>query len=126
MKVNESKYISKYSDDSFWRKVTKFAMKAGRKLILIAITLWETMQDKNTPLWARTKIIAALGYFIWPFDFVPDFLPGGGYLDDFAVLTAAMACVIFYVKDVHRQRASEKCNNWFGEDEGPSGALVSN
>ena len=126
MKINESKCISKFSDDSFWKKVIKFAMKAGKKVIIIAITLWETLQDKNTPLWARTKIIAALGYFILPFDFIADFIPTGGYVDDFAVLTAAMGCVILYVKEVHRQRAVEKWNKLFGEDEGPASALVSN
>jgi uncharacterized membrane protein YkvA (DUF1232 family) len=38
-------------------------------------------------------LLAALAYFILPFDFIPDMIPGLGFTDDAAVLTAVFALV---------------------------------
>jgi uncharacterized membrane protein YkvA (DUF1232 family) len=33
-------------------------------------------------------IVAALVYFVVPLDMIPDFIPIGGYIDDFALILA--------------------------------------
>ena len=102
-----------YSDESFWAKVRKFALKAGREVILRALILYYCLQDEDTPKWARTVIIGALGYFIFPADIIPDFVPGG-YTDDLVVLVAAVATVLVHIKPEHRRQAEERMKEWFG------------
>ena len=116
--ASERDYGAEYSDKSFWAKVFKFALKAGREVIRLALTLYYCLQDEDTPKWARTVIVGALGYFIFPADVIPDFVPGAGYTDDLAVLAAAIATVLVHVKAEHRQQAEEtmekRWKEWFG------------
>ncbi len=42
--------------------------------------------DSRVPLWAKVIPVAVLLYVIFPFDFIPDFIPGLGQLDDLTVL----------------------------------------
>jgi uncharacterized membrane protein YkvA (DUF1232 family) len=63
------------------------------------------MLDPRTPSSARLTLIAALAYFVSPFDAVPDFLFGIGFVDDVAVLTAALAAVRGSILDEHREAA---------------------
>ena len=104
----------KYTDDSFWDKVIKFAKTAGREVIEKALWLYYAAQQPNTPVWAKTAIYGALGYFISPIDAIPDIAPVVGYADDLAVLAAAVATVATYITAEVRQRASEKMTGWFG------------
>jgi uncharacterized membrane protein YkvA (DUF1232 family) len=90
----------------------------------MSIVLWEALKDKDTPLWAKTTIMSALAYFIWPFDAIPDFILVTGYSDDLAVLVAAMGSVAMHVKKDHRRKAKKIIKRWFGSDEDSFGALV--
>ena len=110
----ERDYAGEYSDESFWAKVVAFALKAGREVIRLALTLYYCLQDADTPKWASTVIVGALGYFIFPADIIPDFVPGAGYTDDLAVLVAAMAVVLGHIKPEHRRQAEERMKEWFG------------
>ncbi|MGI9372965.1 MAG: YkvA family protein, partial [Hyphomicrobiales bacterium] len=47
--------------------------------------------DPQTPLRAKGILLAALAYFILPFDVIPDFIIGLGFGDDAAVLATAIA-----------------------------------
>lgn len=104
---------SEYSEDSFFRKITNFALKAGRELIHRSFVLYYTLQDKDTPTWARSVIYGALGYFIMPLDTVPDFTPVVGYSDDLGALIGAMAIVAVHVKDKHKILAEQKLASIF-------------
>ena len=53
----------------------------------------------------RVALIAALAYFIAPFDIVPDMLPIVGLTDDAAVLAAAIKLVADNINPVHREAA---------------------
>ena len=109
----ERDYAAEYSEESFWAKVVAFALKAGREVIRLALTLYYCLQDEDTPKWARTVIVGALGYFIFPADVIPDFVPGAGYTDDLAVLVAAVATVLVHIKPEHREQAEERMKEWF-------------
>jgi len=61
--------------------------------------------DSRTPYRARATLLAALAYFVLPFDFVPDFLAVVGFTDDVAVLMAALTAIRPHIKDRHRQAA---------------------
>ncbi len=112
--MGDNEYSKEFSEDSFWTKVKAFAIKAGKEVIEKAIILYYCLQDLDTPVWAKTTIIAALGYFISPIDAIPDFTPVIGFADDLGVLAAAMATVAMYIKEEHKEKAKAKLKIWFG------------
>jgi len=61
--------------------------------------------DPATPLKAKAILLAALAYFIMPFDAVPDFIVGLGFTDDMAVLMTAFSLVTRHINEGHRARA---------------------
>lgn len=114
MTDDNSQYEKDYSDDNFWNKVVKFAKKAGKDVIEKALLLYYAAQSPETPVWAKTTIYGALGYFISPIDLIPDLMPVVGYTDDLAVLVAAIAAVSAYINDDVRKQAADKLTSWFG------------
>ncbi len=63
--------------------------------------------DPATPIRTKAILLAALAYFILPFDVVPDFVLGFGFTDDMTVLLTAFGLIRTHVSDAHRQRAKE-------------------
>ena len=61
--------------------------------------------DPATPIRAKGILVAALAYFILPFDAVPDFILGLGFTDDLAVLMAAIGVIRAHLTEAHRERA---------------------
>ena len=111
--MGDNEYSKEFSEDSFWTKVKDFAIKAGKEVIEKALILYYCLQGPDTPVWAKTTIIAALGYFISPIDAIPDFTPVIGFTDDLGVLAAALATVAVYIKEEHKEKAKEKIKIWF-------------
>lgn len=105
-----------YSDSRFWQKLKGQGRKAGSELVYLALKLYYAARDPKTPKWARLRIYAALGYFVFPFDALPDFVPLAGYSDDLSLLALAVGTVAFYINDEIKARAAEKRNLWFGEN----------
>jgi uncharacterized membrane protein YkvA (DUF1232 family) len=70
-----------------------------------AIAGWYCAFDRATPAKVKGTLIAALAYFILPFDVIPDFLLGLGFTDDLAVLATAIALVRNHITDAHRAKA---------------------
>jgi uncharacterized membrane protein YkvA (DUF1232 family) len=103
-----------YSPENLGRKISRYGLVAGRKIVLSAITLYHCLRDKDTPGWAKGVIVGALGYLILPADLVPDIIPGAGYGDDWAALVAALGTVAAYVKDEHKIRAAVQAEKIFG------------
>ena len=58
--------------------------------------------DKETPRHVQASLLAAIAYFILPFDFIPDMLPVLGFTDDAAVLATAIRMVAAYIRPEHR------------------------
>lgn len=89
--------------DRFWPTVRK-ALRAI-PFMEDVVAGYYAMLDPRTPSRARFTLIAALAYFVAPFDVVPDFLMGLGFLDDASVLAAALAAVGSSIRDEHREAA---------------------
>ena len=68
--------------------------------------------DRQTPAHVRAILLAALAYFVLPFDAIPDFLAGIGYSDDASVLLLAMAAVSAHITPAHRAAAKDAMANW--------------
>lgn len=91
LQINQKKYKRSYSDQKFWKKLKSLPGTAGCKIIRTAVTLYAVLTQSHIPLWAKTSIILALGYFISPVDAIPDFIIPAGYIDDLAVMASVLA-----------------------------------
>jgi uncharacterized membrane protein YkvA (DUF1232 family) len=87
----------------FWRKLLKFARQIPFAEDLAAAYFCAI--DPQTPGRAKGVLLAALAYFVIPFDAVPDFFAGLGFTDDAAVLAAAIRAVSLHLKPHHYVRA---------------------
>ncbi|MBB1465481.1 DUF1232 domain-containing protein [Vibrio sp. SG41-7] len=110
--MQDTQHQRHFSDHSFWRKLKRYAKKAGRDVIETALTLYYCAKDSDTPRWAKTAILSALGYFVFPIDAIPDVLMGVGYSDDISVLMAALASVGAHVKQEHKEEAKQQVEVW--------------
>ncbi len=110
---NIERYQGNYSESGFWKKVKKVAMKAGAKVIYVALILYYELSDPNVSPKEKAIIIGALGYFILPIDLIPDAIPVVGYTDDLAALVAAYQYVKVHLTPEVRFRAQEKMRDWF-------------
>lgn len=99
MSNDNQEYSKDFSDAAFWGKIKNYAKKAGKSVLEPALKMYFALNDKDTPIWAKTTIIGALGYFISPIDAIPDLLPVVGYTDDVGVLVAALAAVSAHIKE---------------------------
>jgi len=106
-------YSKDFSEQSLSDKLCKFAKTAGKEVIEKVLQMYFSLKDPDTPGWAKSIIIAALGYFICPLDAIPDIVPLAGYSDDLGALAMALATVAVHIKAAHREQASAKISDWF-------------
>lgn len=119
--VFDSKYflsnLCRFKDNySSWRllgKIKRFGRKAGRKVVYAVLILYYASLDKSVPTKDRLMILAALGYFITPVDFLPDALPLG-FSDDMAALTFVLKTVWSNISDDVFAKAKARLEEWFG------------
>ncbi|PSB33442.1 YkvA family protein [Chlorogloea sp. CCALA 695] len=105
-----------YSEASFWEKLKKFALQAGKDVTEKALILFYAYQQKETPLWAKTVIVGALSYFILPTDAIPDIVPLTGYSDDLGALAAALLSVAMCITPEVKELAKKKTQDWFSHN----------
>ena len=72
-----------------------------------AVAAWYCAFDPRTPLRVRGLLLAALAYFVMPFDVMPDVILGVGFTDDLTVLMTAIALVSANMRPEHRRQARE-------------------
>ena len=102
-----------YSEDGFWDKCKKYAVTAGKEAMELALKMYYSARDPDTPTWAKSSIYASLGYFIAPVDAIPDLTPVMGFIDDYGVLTLAVGTVAAHIKQAHVEKAQQKIQDWF-------------
>ncbi|WP_411953850.1 YkvA family protein [Alkalibacillus sp. S2W] len=105
-----------FSEKNFWKKVKNISIKSGSSIIYVVLLMYYTMNKPEVPLSIKATIAGALGYFILPFDLIPDVAAGVGYADDLTVLTAALFQVVMYIDEDIKQQAKDKLNVLFGDD----------
>ena len=87
-------------------KFIRFIRGTGRRLHFLPklMTIFYCMQDKDTPKFVKLALLGALGYVILPLDLVSDAFIGIGWLDDAAVVAAALRLAGTYVKPEHLEK----------------------
>lgn len=111
--MDNSKYVDKYQNNSFWKKLKGNFFKGSSKLIEVSLVAYYALKDEDTPSWAKTVLAGALGYFIFPIDAIPDILPAIGYSDDITVLVSAVIAVGFNIKPLHKEKAKDVLRRWY-------------
>jgi uncharacterized membrane protein YkvA (DUF1232 family) len=89
----------------FWAKLRTL----GRHLPFVEdlLAAYYCALDPATPARVRVMLLAALAYFILPFDLIPDMLPVFGFADDAALLAATIALVSSHITAAHRAAAAQ-------------------
>jgi len=97
--------MSELSHNTIWTKLK--SVDGIQALILDALILYSLVMDGDVPKWVKATAIAALVYLVDPIDAVPDFIPVAGYLDDLAILAAAIKALHDQVLPRHEQQADQ-------------------
>ncbi len=71
----------------------------GRRLAVEAHTAWLAARDPRVPMLARILAIAVAAYALSPIDFIPDFIPVLGWLDDLLIVPLGLWAVRRLIPD---------------------------
>jgi len=113
--TKSGKYRQYYTESTLWEKLRRTAKSAGMKVVYPALLLQYMMKSENVPLKTKLIISAALGYFILPIDFIPDFAPLIGFTDDVGVMLLILRQMATKVTPEIKKNAREHLHKWFGE-----------
>ena len=96
-----------YSDKKFLNKFANFGGGLGKKAMQAAATLYVALRSPDMPKSNKLIVLAALGYFIFPFDLIADFLPLAGLTDDTFVILTALGKVYLSITDEMKLEAKQ-------------------
>lgn len=85
---NEEAISKKLSNASPLKKYAELG-----KIMIAMLKDFKRGKYTNVPWFTIASIVVALLYVFNPFDLVPDFIPGIGYIDDLAVLSISMGWI---------------------------------
>jgi uncharacterized membrane protein YkvA (DUF1232 family) len=69
---------------------------------------WRLFRDSRVSILAKALLVLTLAYVVWPFDFIPDFVPVLGEMDDLGVVLSGLWLFIrLCPADVVRERVRE-------------------
>lgn len=108
-------YAGNYSPSKLFDKLGKVAKKAGIKVVYAALLLYYALIDDEVPLKDKAIVIGALGYFILPFDLIPDMLGPLGYTDDLSALIMALKVIWSNITPRIKSQAQQTLSKWFDE-----------
>lgn len=75
--------------------------------------IFMALNKKETPWYAKTLAMLTIGYALSPIDFIPDFIPVLGYLDDIIILPVMIGVTIKFIpKEIIDQCRIESEQHW--------------
>lgn len=107
--------VDNFKESQVIKKVKKVARSAGMIVIYPAMILYYLFKDKKVPISSKSIIAAALAYFIFPADSIPDITPIIGYSDDLSILLVSIAQFYKYITPEILSKTKDKLIGWFGE-----------
>ena len=113
MKFPLEPYKKRFSTQKMREKLQKYAQVAGVKVVYSALLMFYAYRRKETPSWAKHIVLGTLGYFLAPFDAIPDLSPIIGYTDDVGVLSFGLVTIAAYVNDDVRDQSRVHLSKWF-------------
>lgn len=85
---------------------------------------WQQGNYKNAPTGVLVSIVAALIYFVVPFDFLPDFVLGTGFFDDAAILAFVVRGIAGDLKKFSDWETVERAKGIIAADEERQAAIA--
>lgn len=85
---DEVKEKTEYIDERLWTKLERVGSKISFAKDVFA--LYKYLKDPYVMWYRKSIVVAALLYFLFPIDAIPDLLPLVGYLDDLGVIAALL------------------------------------
>lgn len=98
-----------------WNKVVTHSKAIGQKTAYSGLLMFYAFRRTETPRFAKGIIIGTLGYFLSPFDAIPDLSPIIGYTDDLGVLSFGLVAIAAYINDEVRIKARKTLHRLFKE-----------
>lgn len=95
-------------NQQLWQKILKSSGRIGEKLAYYAFLLYEVAQSKDIPKSSKMIVVGALSYLILPIDLIPDFIPAVGFIDDSAVVFAAVYKIYSHIDESMKLRAKNQ------------------
>ena len=99
---------------AFWPKLRKVAVSLPFVEDLLAA--YYCAFDRKTPRYVQAMLIGAIGYFVLPFDAIPDMLPILGFTDDAAVVAGVIRLVTSHITPSHRAAAKQAIEHGLNGD----------
>lgn len=109
------KFAGAFSENRFWKTLTRYGRQAGIQTVYAALLMFYAYKRPETPNWAKTIALGALGYLVSPLDWLPDLTPIIGYTDDIGVLSFGLITIAGFINDGVKEKARKKLKDWFGE-----------
>jgi uncharacterized membrane protein YkvA (DUF1232 family) len=109
-------YFSRhYNEKTLQQKLREFSVKAGQQVVYSVLLLFYILKSPDIPFKKKASIAAALGYFILPFDVVPDLIPLIGFSDDLWILIYTLVQISTSITPEIKKQAREKMLKWFNK-----------
>ena len=109
-------YFSRhYNEKTLQQKLREFSVKAGQQVVYSVLLLYYILKSPDIPFKKKASIAAALGYFILPFDVVPDLIPLIGFSDDLWILIYTLVQISTSITPEIKKQAREKMLKWFNK-----------
>ncbi|MBL1141184.1 MAG: DUF1232 domain-containing protein [Proteobacteria bacterium] len=67
------------------------------------VLLFSAMHDRRTPWYAKAMTVLVLAYIVCPIDFIPDFIPVIGLLDEMILVPVALAIIFKFIPESVKQ-----------------------
>lgn len=113
VKENLQSFKNMYSESELMKKIGSIAKIAGTKTIYMVLRVYYAMKSKEVPVKYKLILGAALGYFIAPFDLIPDIFGVLGIVDDGIILKWALDQVEPYITPEINEKARTRLLKWF-------------
>jgi uncharacterized membrane protein YkvA (DUF1232 family) len=97
------------------------------RLVAEVATLWFCARHPRTPLVAKAIAVAVVAYAFSPIDFIPDFIPVIGLLDDLLLLPIGVWIVLKLVPEDVMMECRGQAAHWLKERKNltpPGGAMA--
>ena len=105
------------SEERFWRKVARFAKRAGKEVLEKALILFYVSRSEHLPLRVKAMVFGALAYFVSTLDAIPDITPVVGFADDLGVLAAVIGVLARWISPDIQDKVDTKLREYFATEQ---------
>ena len=109
----KKKFAGYYNEKALLEKLKRFSVKAGQQVVYSVLLLYFVLRSPEVSVARKLSIAAAMGYFILPFDMVPDLIPLIGFTDDLGILIYTLVQISTSITPGIKKQAREKMEGWF-------------